>query len=145
MRQQSKAIGTFCCYAREDKVLLDELKTHLSLLQRQNTIHMWHDSDISPGTEWKQEIHEHLDKAKIVLLLISPDFLASDYCYSTEMLHALKRHQQGDATVIPLLVRPVGSDWKKVSSGDIQLGQLPALPRNACPITTWRDRDEAWK
>jgi outer membrane protein assembly factor BamB len=107
-------------------------------------INVWHDGEIRAGAEWAQEIKTHLNEAKIILLLISPDFIQSDYCYSTEMHRALERHQQRDARVIPVILRPI-TDWKKVPPGDIQLGQLQALPENAKPITTWKNPDEAWK
>src|SRR6266496_35792 len=144
MVQQSSAITIFCCYAREDEDLLDKLKRHLSPLKRRNVIHVWHDGDIRAGTEWEPEIKNHLNDAKIILLLISADFINSDYCYSTEMQHALERHKRGEARVIPVLLRPVGN-WEKLPPGDIQLGQLRPLPKDAKPITLWANRDEAWK
>ncbi len=85
MEQQSSTIEVFCCYAHEDERLLDELKKHISPLQRRQLINVWHDRDISAGTEWKQKIARRLDEAHIILLLISPDFIHSEYCYSTEM------------------------------------------------------------
>src|SRR5579859_452085 len=144
MGQQSSAIKIFFCYAHEDKKLLDVLKKHLSPLQRQNLIDVWHDRDISAGTEWKQEIEKHLNEAQIILLLISPAFIASEYCCSTEMQHALKRHRQREARVIPVILRPV-DDWKKIPSEGIQLGQLQALPTDTRAVTSWWSRDQAWK
>lgn len=141
---QNSAIAIFCCYARKDKDLLDELKTHLSPLQRQNMIHVWHDGDISAGTEWDQEIKKHLNNAEIILLLISSDFIASEYCYSTEMKHALERHKRREARVIPVILRPVGG-WEEVPPGDTQLGQLQALPKDAKPVTSWANHDQVWK
>ena len=91
MVQQSSAIGIFCCYAREDIRHLDKLKTHLSPFQRQDMIHVWHDGDIRAGTEWDQEVKKYLNEAQIILLLISADFIASEYCYRTEMKQALER------------------------------------------------------
>ncbi len=78
-------IEIFCCYAHEDKNLLDVLRRHLAPLRRQGFIKVWHDREILPGTEWAREIDESLDKADIILLLISADFIDSDYCYHTEM------------------------------------------------------------
>src|SRR5439155_22573509 len=143
MVQQGSTIAILCCYACKDEKLLDELKTHLSPLQRQNVINMWYHGDIIPGTEWGPEIKKHLNEAKIILLLISPDFIKSSYCYATEMQHALERHKQGDARVIPVILRPSWR-WEKVPSGDIQLGQFQALPKDAKAITKWRNREEAW-
>jgi hypothetical protein len=78
-------VKIFFCYAHEDEALLDKLKTHLSPLQWQGLIDPWHDRDISAGTEWEEEIKEHLNTSQIILLLASPDFMASKYCYSVEM------------------------------------------------------------
>lgn len=144
MMQQSSTIATFCCYARKDTDLLYELKTHLSPLQRRNVIDVWHDGDISAGTVWEEEIKKHLNEAKFIFLLISADFINSDYCYSTEMHRALERHKRGEVRVIPIILRPVGG-WEKVPPGDIQLGQLQALPKDAKPVTSWTNRDEVWK
>jgi len=142
MEQQGSRIEVFCCYAHEDEPLLNKLKTHLSPLQRQQLIHIWHDRDISAGAEWEQEIEKHLNTAHIILLLISPDFISSEYCYSTELKSALERHNQRKAIVIPVILRP--SDWEDVSPGDFRLGQFQALPRDAFPVTRWDDRDDAF-
>src|SRR6266566_1032862 len=107
MKQQSRTIDIFCCYARKDEDLLEKLKRHLSPLRRQHLIEMRCDRDMSAGTEWEQEIKKHLNEAHIILLLISPDFIDSDYCYDVEMKHALKRHERKEAIVIPVIVRPV--------------------------------------
>jgi len=83
-------VKIFFCYAREDEPLLNKLKTHLRPLQRENLIEVWCNRDISAGIEWETEIKEHLNAAQIVLLLVSPDFMDSDYCYSVEMKKALE-------------------------------------------------------
>ena len=99
-------VEIFFCYAHEDEALLNKLKTHLRPLQRQGLIDVWHDRDISAGTAWEQEIDRHLNAADMILLLISPDFMDSDYCYGTEMKKALERHKRGEAWVIPIILRP---------------------------------------
>lgn len=144
MMQQSSAIAIFCCYAREDTELLKELKSHLSPLERRKVIDVWYDGKISAGTEWDQEIKKHLNNAQIILLLISSDFIASDYGYNTELKRAMERHERKEARVIPVILRPV-SEWEEVSSGDIHLGKLQALPEEANPVTLWTNRDKAWK
>ncbi|SRR5260221_504522 len=128
----------FFCYAREDEALLNKLKTHLRPLQRQGFIDVWYDRDISAGTEWEQEIKEHLNSAQIVLLLVSPDFMNSEYCYSIEMKRALERHARGEAKVIPVILRPVY--WH----GE-PLGKLQALPTDGKPVTDldWHNQDRA--
>src|SRR6266567_2024682 len=97
-------VTIFCCYAHEDEALLNQLKRHLIPLQRQGLIDIWYDRDISAGTEWEQEIKEHLNSAQIILLLVSPDFMASDYCYGVEMRRALERHEQKEVRVIPVIL-----------------------------------------
>ena len=84
-------------YAHRDEKLKDELRKHLSMLKRQGIISEWHDRAIDAGADWSKEIDTHLESAKIILLLISPDFLASDYCYNIEMKRAMERHDRGEA------------------------------------------------
>jgi HEAT repeat protein len=130
-------IEVFLSYAHEDEELRKKLETHLSLLIRQGTISPWHDRDIKAGSEWKRDIDAHLDGAQIILLLVSPDFIASDYCYSTEMTRAMERHESGEARVIPIILRPV--DWQRAP-----FGKLQALPRDAKPVTDWSSQDQAF-
>src|SRR5712691_1471711 len=130
-------VEVFYSYAHEDETFRNELEKHLSLLRRQGLITAWHDRHILPGIDWAQAIDEHLERASVILLLISADFLASDYCYGIEMQRALQRHQANEARVIPILLRPV--DWK-----DAPFARLQVLPTNAKPITAWNNQDEAF-
>ncbi len=132
----STAVEVFCSYAHEDEAWRQKLETHLSLLRRQGLVSLWHDRLISPGTDWAQAIDIHLETASIILLFVSANFFDSDYCYGIEMQQALKRHEAGEARVIPLLVRPV--DWK-----DAPFAHLQALPTDARPLSIWHDEDEA--
>jgi len=128
-------VKIFFCYAHEDELLLNKLKSQLTPLQRQGLIDVWHDRDISAGTDWEQQIKGHLNAAQIILLMVSPDFMVSDYCYGIEMQRALERDEQGEARVIPIILRHVY--WQGV------LGRLQALPTDARPIKSWSDLDEA--
>ena len=130
------AVKIFFCYAHEDEALLKKLKDHLMPLQRQRHIDVWHDRDITAGVEWEREINEHLNTAQIILLLVSADFMGSDYCYGIEMKRAVERHEQEEARVIPIILRHVY--WQ----GE-PLGKLQALPRDAIPVKSWQDQDEA--
>jgi internalin A len=132
---QTKAI--FFSYSHKDEALRDELETHLKLLQRQGIISAWHDRKILPGKEWDSEIDMYLERAKIILLLISADFIASDYCWDNEVKRALERHESGEATVIPVLLR--SCDWKGAP-----FGKLQGLPKDMTAVTAWKDRDAAW-
>jgi hypothetical protein len=131
------AYTTFISYAHEDKQYLAGLLKHLSTLVRQNLISRWYDGDILPGTEWHAQIMQHVRTDQIILLLISPDFMASDFCYSIEMDEALKRHAAGQVRVIPILLRP--TDWQDTPFADLQM-----LPKDAKPVSTWSDRDSAY-
>lgn len=135
--EPKRDVKLFYCYAREDTLLRDKLEVHLSSLKRQNLITTWHDRKISPGMEWEREIDVHLNTADIILLLVSPEFVASDYCYSIEMKRALERHKAREARIIPILLRPV--DWEAAPFSTLQM-----LPSNGRPVTRWQDRDEAF-
>ena len=134
---QVPIIKIFYSYAHEDELLRNELEKHLSLLKRQGRIDEWYDRNISAGAEWAQEIDTRLNTASIILLLISPDFMSSEYCYSIEMTRALERHNAREARVIPIILRPV--DWQSAP-----FGKLQALPPEGTPITSWANRDEAF-
>jgi len=135
--EPTRAIKIFYSYAHEDKKLRDKLEKHLSILRHQHHILDWHDREISAGTEWEQEISQELNAAYIILLLVSPDYLHSEYCYSIEMKRALERLNTGDARVIAILLRPV--DWE-----DAPFSELQVLPRDRKPVTSWRKYDEAF-
>ena len=97
MGNQGEAVRLFYSYSHKDETLRNELETHLKLLHRQGLIEPWHDRQIEAGDEWKQKIDEHLERAAIILLLVSADFIASDYCYEKEMQQALERHERRGA------------------------------------------------
>jgi len=126
----------FYCYTREDRALRDKLDAHLATLRRTGLITAWHDGEIVPGASWEEEIETHLNTADIILLLISPEFIQSDYCYSKEMKRALERHHAKEARVVPILLRP--TDWIGTPFSTLQM-----LPSDARPVTSWPDRDEA--
>lgn len=132
-----KPISVFYSYAHKDEALRDELDKHLSLLKRSDVISGWHDRKITAGADWKGEIDSRLNSASVILLLISADFLASNYCYDVEMKRALERHRNGEARVIPVLLRPV--DWQGSA-----LSELQTLPTGEKAITIWSNRDEAF-
>jgi internalin A len=94
LAEASTPVEVLYCYSRADEAWLHRLETHLSLLQRQDLISLWHDRLIVPGTDWAKAIETHLETASVILLLVSADFLASDYCYSIEMKRALVRNQK---------------------------------------------------
>src|SRR6266699_792219 len=112
-------VKIFFCYARKDKKLRDELEKHLEPLKHSGQITVWHDREIQPGMEWKREIDRHLITSDIVLLLISPNFMNSDYCYNLEMKKALERRKAGKVRVIPIILRPV--NWEETPLVELQI------------------------
>ena len=98
-----ESIIVFTSYADEDQPLLLKLSAHLAPLRQEGLITLWADRDINPGADREKEIHSHLNTAQIILLLISPDFINSDYCYNVKMKRALERYKARDACVIPIL------------------------------------------
>ena len=128
----------FISYSHEDETLRLALEQHLAPLVRAGYITLWHDRRIAPGANWEQEIDASILSAEIVLLLVSPAFMASDYCYGKELSAALSRGKQGDAVVVPIVLRPVL--WS-----DSPLAALQALPRDGQPVTLWANQDDAFK
>jgi hypothetical protein len=100
-------------------------------------VEVWHDRRIEPGVDWNRDIDLSLNSSKLILLLISADFIYSDYCYSVEMARALEREARGEAQVIPVILRPC--DWRQ-----LPFGRLQALPQYGKAVTTWPNQDEAY-
>ena len=130
-------IQIYISYAKKDEELEEELLTHLALLKRQQIISTWHSRQIGLGLEKDKEFDSHIDTAQIILLLVSPRFMASNYCYEQEMTRAMQRQANGQARVIPILLRH--TDWKNAPFSNLQ-----GLPRNSKPVVSWTDRDQAW-
>jgi hypothetical protein len=130
-------VSFFFSYAHKDEQYRDELEIHLAMLKREGTISAWHDRRIDAGSELHDEISEHLEQANIILLLVSPYFLASDYCYEREMARALERQRNGEAVVIPVIVHPC--DWKTAP-----FSHLLATPTDGKPISKFPNLHDAY-
>lgn len=133
----SSPLRLFVSYAHKDAPLVEELVSHLKLLEREGVIQSWNEKMIPAGSNWSRKIETYLEEADIILLLISPDYLASDYSYSVEMPAALKKSEAEKARTIPLLIRPTSWQHSPLSS-------LQVSPPNGIPVTKWENRDEAW-
>ncbi len=127
----------FFSYSHKDEELRNELETHLTLLKRQGVISSWHDRRITAGTDINQSISGELESSKIILLLVSANFLASDYCYEKEMKRALEKHENGTAVVIPVILHPC--DWHPAP-----FGHLRATPTDGKPISMYANQHEAF-
>jgi hypothetical protein len=119
--EPSRPFKVFYSYSHKDKKLRKELGAHLKALEHENLIRSWHDRMIAPGDEWASEIDKHLDEADIILLLVSSDFISSEYCWGAEMARAIERYNAGEARIIPVIIR------KCVWQGTA-FGKLQALP-----------------
>jgi formylglycine-generating enzyme required for sulfatase activity len=133
----SDAVDVFISYSHQDEALRKALDSHLKILERQGYIAAWHDRKIAPGAEWDAEISTYLEQADLILLLVSADFLASDYCWNIEIDRAIKRHEDGEAIVVPIILRP--TDWEEAP-----FSKLQAMPTNAQPVVTWASQDQAF-
>lgn len=127
----------FFSYSHVDEGLRHQLEIHLSALNRQGLISSWHDRRITAGSEFAAQIDQHLNSADVILLLVSPNFIASDYCYDLEMNRAMEMQSNGEARVIPVILRPC--DWH-----DLPFGKLQATPKDGKAISTWPNIDEAF-
>lgn len=130
-------VTLFISYSHSDGELLKELEKHLIGLRRQGIVSSWHDRRIGPGEEIHGKISAYLDAADIILLLVSADFIASDYCYDIEMTRAMDRHGQGAARVIPVILRPC--DWKQMP-----FGRLMACPTDGKPVVKHTSLDDGF-
>ena len=121
----------FISYSHADEALRNELEKHLGGLLRQGVITTWHDRRIPPGEDLHGQIDDHLNTADVVLLLVSADFLASDYCYDIEMNRAMERHERGEVRTIPVILRPC--DWQGAPFGKL-MGVGLTLSRHAARL-----------
>jgi len=131
----SSPIKLFYSYSHRDEMFRVQLEKHFSLLHRQGVINDWSDRKITGGNDWVKAIDSHLADADIVLLLVSADFIASEYCYDIELTRAMERHERGEARVIPVILRPC--DWQAAPFGNLQ-----ALPVEGKALTLWTNQDE---
>jgi hypothetical protein len=130
-------VALFYSYSHKDERYRIGLETHLSALKRQGLISQWHDRKITGGSEWKGQIDDNLQTARIILLLISADFLHSDYCYDVELKQAMQRHAAGLARVVPVILRPC--DWQSSPFAKFQV-----LPKDGKPLIQWSPRDTGY-
>ncbi len=131
-------VRVFYSYSHRDESFRQELGKHLAPLRQEKLIDEWHDRRILSGENWERSISEKLDNAQVILLLVSSDFLASDYCSGVEMARAIERSEAGQAVVIPIIVRPCL--WQV----RLDKFKLQTAPKDALPITKWPSSDDAY-
>ncbi len=137
----AKTIEIFISYVRKDEKLLDmllnALEGPLKPLKQQGLVSLWHERDIQPGAIASLEVQKHLRAAHVILLLISADFIAMDFCYSEEMMQLTRRHQAGEVCLIPILLRE--TYWQEAPFGGFQ-----PLPDNGEAVNSWENKDRAF-
>lgn len=133
----SQKLRVFVSYSHADEALKKKLLQHLQPLKRLHLIESWDDRAIKPGDDWGDEISKNLDRADIILLLVSIDFINSEYCYDIEMERALERSEEGEAVVVPVILR--SCLWKSAP-----FAKLQAIPTDGKAVTSWVDQDEAY-
>jgi hypothetical protein len=134
-----KPVTVFISYSHHDIAHREALDVALATLKRQRVVETWTDQEVAPGDEWNSKIREALKRADIVVFLVSPDFIASDYITDIEVREAFERHQTAASTVVPIIVRPT-EGWACTPIGEFQ-----ALPTGLLPVTLWDDKDRAWE
>ncbi|MBD2451418.1 toll/interleukin-1 receptor domain-containing protein [Nostoc sp. FACHB-152] len=136
----TKLVKVFYCYSNSvrDEEMRQKLENHLRGLERQGVITKWHKGMISPGKDWEVENDNQLKTADIILVLISSDFIASDYHWEVVIKKAMQQHRARKSRVIPILLRPVLNTWK------LALDNLQALPKGEIPVTSWKPYDNAF-
>ena len=133
----------FISYTHADTALKEQLVRHLAPLRREGLIDLWHDGMLRPGEHLDPAVQAALADSDVVILLVSADFIASEYCYEQEMLRAFARQRAGTARVIPMILRPC--QWKGVPIGNGQaLSEFVALPKDGKPVISWPDTDTAF-
>jgi len=125
----------FISYSHKDDNYKVELLKQLSNLQRDGIIDGWHDRKILPGEKWDDSIKKALYECEVVLFLISADFMASDYINNTEIKISLERYIKREIQIVPIILRPCL--WNET-----EFGQFQALPKDAKPLSTWKNIDE---
>ena len=128
-------VRVFVSYAHEDRRYLEELKTTFADLQREGVVDFWTDELLQPGDDWLTKIRDSLKNVDVIVLLLSRDFLASEFIHREELRAALERHKAGAVKIIPIVARPC--DWEPL------LGSIQAIPQGG-PISKYPDPDDAW-
>ena len=136
-KKEGNPINIFLSYAHEDELLKERLDIHLSPLKRSGMINTWNDREIISGSDWNNVIINELESADIVLLLVSADFLASEYIWKVEVEKAMEKHQNKDGIIIPIFLKPC--DWS-----DASFSIINGLPKDAKPVTKYEDMEEAF-
>ena len=136
-KKEARPLNIFFSYSKKDKELRDELDEFLAPLKRSKDVETWHDRDILPGEEWDQSIRDQLERADIILFLVSSTFLNTEYIMDIEVPRAMERYHNKTAAVVPIILRPCM--WEET-----EFSKLQAVPTKGKPITDWDDKESAY-
>lgn len=132
-----RPLKIFFSYSKEDRKKLEQLQKFLAPLKMQGKIELWDDNKILAGDEWDGAIRSELEEADMILLLISIDFLVTDYVWEVEIKRAMEKHEAGLARVVPVVLDHC--DWE-----DMPFGKLSGLPIKGKPVSAYNNENEAW-
>jgi hypothetical protein len=130
----------FVSYSHKDKKLMGELLTHLEPYLRSGSVEGWCDRDIVSGSKWFDELQTALSKTSVAILLVSPDFLASDFIHDHELTPLLKEAESGGVKILWVQIR--ASAYEETSLKNYQAVVSP--PDKPLGAKSKADRDEAW-
>jgi hypothetical protein len=97
----------FISYSRKDRRWLDRLQVYLKPYDQRGLLAIWDDKKIKPGDQWRNQIQTAIDNAAASVLLVSAEFLASDFIVNDELPPLLRKAESGGAKIFPLYVGPV--------------------------------------
>lgn len=138
MADDSTKITVFISYSRQDKRWRNDLMTHLKPYTRDGSVSAWSDQQIQPGSKWLDEIKAALGSAKVAVLLVTPNFLASDFIHDEELIPLLKEAERGGVRILWVPVRPSAYEQSP-------LRYYQAVINPAKPLALMKaDRDTAW-
>ena len=118
----------FISYSHKDAEWLERLRIHLMPLERDYDIDVWDDSKISPGLNWREEIKKAVESAKVAVLLVSADFLASKFIAEDELPPLLRAAKEQGATILSVILSP------SRFNSTISLSQFQAVNHPSNPI-----------
>ena len=130
-----REVQIFVSYSHVDSAIRDKLEVHLAALKRDGVV-TWYDGDMQAGDALDSEISRALRQSHLFVALLSPDYLASNYCWKLEYQRAMGRRARGALRVAAVVVRPC--DWKATTAARFKL-----LPTDGKPVSRWRSQDQA--
>ncbi|HXI01438.1 MAG TPA: toll/interleukin-1 receptor domain-containing protein [Sphingobacteriaceae bacterium] len=127
----------FISYSHADKAMLDKLEIHLTNLKREKLLSSWTDQELVAGTSLDKEILDNLTSSDLFVAMLSPEYIASYYCYEKEFNHAFRMFKDGEITIVPIIVEPC--EWLATP-----FKEFKALPTDGKPVADWQNINTAF-